>query len=392
MLMPPIRIVETFAAVSINVGIPNTGPENCYESGKLAALADECHLGTLRCATDNYQSQIWLKCAQGGVIKQIDFAAFGLIQGDCEHGFSVVPHAYGPQAGQPECSSNATHEIIEQLCVGKSECRLNASASVVAGGVDPCPGHVKRLAVVASGCIPVDPFPPSPSPPKPTSETRWVFDFGQNVAGFTTLHLPAGHDIPEGYRIRIEHSEIVHEGATSSADTYNSYCLTSGAAGHPLRHEPCAPHPGSGHATPDRYVGDWNAANQTNEYVVGSPSKPTNYTPYFMYSGFRYAALTVHPPSSPIRQPVRANTSGSDAANRNATFDRKEYEFSWRPTLDTLTSNFVHTDVQPVGALKLAAVPAEGNGTFGTEDILNKIHRATRYSQLSNLFSVPTDW
>ena len=104
---------------------------------------------------------------------------------------------------------------------------------------------------MASGCQPVDPFPPAP-PPTPTPLTRWIFDFGQNIAGFVTLKLPSSHDIPDGSSIRLEHAEILHAGP-SAADTFNTYCHTQEAVGHPLRHEPCAPHPGKGHKTPDRY-------------------------------------------------------------------------------------------------------------------------------------------
>ena len=36
----------------------------------------------------------------------------------------------------------------------------------------------------------------------------WVFDFGFNTAGMTTLSLPAGHGIPRGTALRIEHGEV----------------------------------------------------------------------------------------------------------------------------------------------------------------------------------------
>ena len=56
-----------------------------------------------------------------------------------------------------------------------------------------------------------------------------------------------------------------------------------------------------------------------------------------------------------------------------------------------LTSHFVHTDVAPYGDLQLAPVAAQGNGSYGTPDVLNGIHHLVRYSQMSNLMSVPTD-
>ena len=205
-----------------------------------------------------------------------------------------------------------------------------------------------------------------------------MFDFGQNVAGYVTLRLPAGHDLPAGARIRIGHAEILHAPASAPSEhsnttvgeehspaIYDSYCKLEQAHGHPLRHEPCKPHPGMGHDTPDRYIGDWNAANMTNEYVVQAGGAAVEYSPLFAAAGFRYAALAVHG-------------------------DAHLPAFEWAPTLQTLTSRFVHSDVPAVGHLRLAPVPAEGNGTEGTPDILGKIHTATRYSALSNLWSVPT--
>eukprot|EP01052_Picozoa_sp_SAG31_P005496 SAG31_NODE_242_length_19350_cov_3.043998_15_plen_1073_part_00 len=394
MSFPPIRMLETLPAVSMRIGIPraadSSAPVNCWKEGKLAAVADECHAGTLTCSSSNLRSQIWLKCAPGEVIRNIEYAAFGRIDGDCEAGYSATPEPYGPRAGKPICSSPLTQSVVESLCVGKPECRLNASMAVVAGNVDPCPGELKRLVVNASGCSAVDP-PPAPHLPW---QTRWIFDFSQNIAGFATLWIPAGHGIPEGWRIRIEYAEILHGGV--DADTYNTYCRTEGASGHPLRHEPCVPHPGSGHETQYMYIGDWNAANQTDEYVVKAASSETStsgeteaieYTPLFSAKGFRYAALSLHPPSSPVR-----TLSGPRAEPASlASFSLSSIKIAWRPTLKTLTARFIHTDVAGTGTLKLPAIAAQGNGTTGTPDILNRIHRATRYSALANLMSIPTD-
>ena len=45
----------------------------------------------------------------------------------------------------------------------------------------------------------------------------------------------------------------------------------------------------------------------------------------------------------------------------------------------------------PTSDLRMAPIDEEGKGTFGTEDVLNGVHHLVRYSQLSNLMSVPTD-
>ena len=501
-LYPPIRITETFSAVSMHVGVPAApadAPANCWSEGQLAAVADECRpadgartlcsddcvilevlqpasnlpgyyagpstsqipttikdleackaaclaredcveltfapthhtkqdpecvlyteiapglrgmppqaTGWVKCAANstdatqcasfssgdprkqcsnaNPGGQIHLKCAEGQTIKSIDAAVFGWVEGSCYSGsgYNATVEPFGPRKGEALCSSPSTHTVVERLCIGKPECRINASMAVVAGNVDPCASTAKRLAVTASGCTPVDPYSPSPpGPPIPTPLTRWIFDFSQNIAGYVSLKLPAGHDVPDGWRIRLEHAEILHAGPR--ADTFNTYCHTDGAVGHPLRHEPCAPHPGQGHETPDRYIGDWNSANQTDEYVIKAGGGAVNYTPSFTAHGFRYCALSVHPPSTPVRAP------NGTQAEVPPTGKAETYGFEWRPTMATLSAHFLHTDVAEVGHMHLTDVPAQGNGSFGTADILNKIHSATRYSQLSNLFSLPTD-
>jgi hypothetical protein len=125
----------------------------------------------------------------GEVIEKIEFAAFGRIDGDCSAGFTATREPFGPHAGEPICSSPVTQSVVERLCIGKAECRLNASIAAVAGGVDPCAGQLKQLVVNASGCRAVDPYPPSPPPSHPPWQTRWVYDFGQNVAVRKTAHL-----------------------------------------------------------------------------------------------------------------------------------------------------------------------------------------------------------
>ena len=166
-----------------------------------------------------------------------------------------------------------------------------------------------------------------------------------------------------------------------------------------------------------RYIGDWNSANQTDEYIISAgkaieyvlvilleslrfitsllmiltrPRRTHRYTPHFTAHGFRFVALSIHPPTTPVRTPSGLADAAAASERDNAKTDER-YEFSWRPSLATLTSHFVHTDVAEVGKLQLVNVPAQGVGTFGTADLLGRLHRATRYSQLSNLFSVPTD-
>ena len=106
---------------------------------------------------------------------------------------------------------------------------------------------------------------------------------------------------------------------------------------HTLRHEPCFPHqsyvpgfPAGGikdHDTPDRYIGDFNNANQTNLYTVRGDGTPENYTALFAGAGFRYAQLSGLPAGWSTPAGV-AMTS-------------------------VLTALRIHTDVAPTSAIKL---------------------------------------
>ena len=179
----------------------------------------------------------------------------------------------------------------------------------------------------------------------------WLYDFGQNMAGLVTLRLPAS--TPAGATVTLAHAEMR---ATLDGPILNGYCHAN-PAGPPLRLEPCAPHQtyGWGHLIKDRYVGDFNCANGTNVYLAAGGA--ATYTPFFSYAGFRFVQVVAPQLSAP----------------------------------PNLTAHFAHTDVREVGFLKAANVPAVGANTSGTADVLNGIHRLTRYAQLSNLWSIPTD-
>lgn len=143
-----------------------------------------------------------LQC-ESGTIENITFAAFGSVSGNCATGFEATGcHA----------DLNTTLSLVKQACVGKTECSFNATMAI-SDGQDPCPGHIKALAIEATGCKaklpPSAPVPPPP-PPVPPELSRWQFDFGQNVNGLVTLSLAAGHNLPAGTQIRLEHGEITH--------------------------------------------------------------------------------------------------------------------------------------------------------------------------------------
>ena len=78
--------------------------------------------------------------------------------------------------------------------------------------------------------------------------------------------------------------------AGAVCDTYCATVLHAGL-GKALRDEPCFPHQNykgeRAHETPDRFIGDFNNANQTNVYIVGLGDKAETYTPRFAGGGLR---------------------------------------------------------------------------------------------------------
>lgn len=111
------------------------------------------------------------------------------------------------------------------------------------------------------------------------------------------------------------------------------------------------------HETPDRYIGDFNNANQTNLYTVASDGNAEDYTALFAGAGFRYAQL-----------------SGLPAGHT--------------PSAKVLTALRVHSDVAPTSMIKL---PVTHGSMHGTPNVLKKIHDMTVASQTSNLWSIPTE-
>lgn len=223
-----------------------------------------------------------------------------------------------------------------------------------------------------------------------------VFDFSQNMAGMVRLSLPAKHGLKKGTVLRIEMAEIVQgkqldienmcklcpkcgscgggpgasgPGGAGSCDARgkgaacDTYCTNPalgsadaagqrpppGADNHTLRHEPCYPHqsyvpgyPAHGipaHETPDRYIGDFNNANQTNLYTVRGDGTAENYTALFAGAGFRYAQLSGMPDGWTVPQ---GTVGGINSV---------------------LTGLRVHSNVQPISSIHL---PKTTGTTFGT--------------------------
>ena len=89
---------------------------------------------------------------------------------------------------------------------------------------------------------------------------EYVFDFGQNMAGFATFVMPAGIDT-EPTSISMLHAEMIHGPPENRSKVYHHY----------------------------------GNAKETNTYVTKGDGSAVSYTPLFTYAGFRYIQLTGYP-------------------------------------------------------------------------------------------------
>jgi len=194
-LMPPIRITQSYAPARVN-------------------------LSTTMCAapvlggTAVEGGAVYMSCVGGvGTIDDVQFAAYGTP--------SIGPFldCSGMRTGQ--CNAGNTLAVVRKMCVGKSACVVDASTDLF--GNDPCPNVLKSLAIRARGsndCVPAEP------PAAAHTNTTVLFDFGQNMAGFTTLTLdpPSGEAAwlmlaPVTVMLRLKHTEITN----AQGMAYNNY-------------------------------------------------------------------------------------------------------------------------------------------------------------------------
>ncbi len=184
--IPPVRVVENYTAIST-------------WTVSSRATCDPPALGGAVPEGQYYPSVLTLACVPGtGTIKSISFASYGTPTGD----------TCATYARSASCDAPTSLATVQRLCLGKTRCDIYANTTTF-GGTDPCPNVLKRLAVVASGCSPV---------PVPPGNETLMFDFGQNMAGFATLTVPAG--VAAGTAVVMRFGEIV----TRSNTLYNSYC------------------------------------------------------------------------------------------------------------------------------------------------------------------------
>jgi alpha-L-rhamnosidase len=90
----------------------------------------------------------------------------------------------------------------------------------------------------------------------------YVFDFCQNMAGFATLHIPAGVAMEANVAIEMMHAEAIHGPPSDHSSIFNHY--------------------GSN---------DF----EVNTYVTRGDGSAVEWNPSFCYAGFRYVQLRGHP-------------------------------------------------------------------------------------------------
>ena len=137
----------------------------------------------------------------------------------------------------------------------------------------------------------------------------YVFDFCQNMAGFTTLRVPEGIASESSVGIAQLHAEAIH--GPKPAAVYHHY-----------------------------------VAKEVNVYYPAGDGAAIEYTPLFVYAGFRYVQLTGYPGV---------------------------------PSFDTLTAHFVHTDYELIGQIAFS------------DPLLTAVQHITRTAAMSNFQSIPTD-
>ena len=287
----------------------------------------------------------------------------------CENGFAGgrfirCPTCTG-NAGQPEaaavyfqsCSNELSHLTAGEDTKGWCSSLLSPGIELVA------PGVMAGWAARYKGALDC-----TTGMTANKTDALTIVDFGQNMAGFTTLKISGD----KGTTITLQHTENI--GQQEAGIPHNSYYPGDGA--HMTKNngkggtgvDPSGAHvastcgmtasrsggaPGSGW-----YEHGWfECANQTDSYTFKGGAAVETYTPSFTYHGFRYVA-------------VRGLPAG--------------FKFS----KEMLTAHFCHSDLPRVASLTLPEVAAANDGT---PDILNEIYHITLCAQMSQLWSIPTD-
>jgi alpha-L-rhamnosidase len=186
------------------------------------------------------------------------------------------------------------------------------------------------------GALQAQPQPPikvtatfSPSAMSEPTPGVFIFDMGQNFAGWASLALTAH----AGTRVTLRYGELLHADGTLNPLT--------GVAGQ-IKGRRTTP---QGVSEPIGGTGSPDVAWQTDTYVAGGRGLE-RYTPRFAFHGFRYLEVTGYP---------------------------------GRPSLDAVTGLRLNADVEDAGSFTSSSA------------LLNRIQEMTRRTFLGNLFSVQSD-
>jgi hypothetical protein len=137
-----------------------------------------------------------LRCPTGGKIANVSFADYGLSTGDCGDGFAV----------DPRCSQDWS-AVVQQLCLGRSECSLkvanncshcaNNTCSPTCG--DPCWGNAHKHLSVSATCAGQAPKPPPSPPPPVVTPGANLIHVGDPVMDLYFFSGPSHHDLLRQY-------------------------------------------------------------------------------------------------------------------------------------------------------------------------------------------------
>ena len=271
-----------------------------------------------------------------------------------------------------DCDDNLHHWVGASGSGGGPSCGLDPGEHEVLVGPGAMVGWQARYkGVFACSNLPVD---------QNRSLPLWVVDFGQNMAGFSTLRVTG----EAGTTVTLQHTEMLDVNGIPDNVYYpgDGASMTPNGGPDGTGVDPSGAHvpttcgmidSNSGGAVRSGWYskGWFECANQTDQYTLKGGGAEESYTPSFTYHGFRYVAVRGLP---------------------------ADYTFME----DTIEAHFVHSDVPTTGMLtlpRLDAPPVSSTGSHNgmsgaghnTTDILNKVWAATQWSQKSQLWSIPTD-
>ncbi len=164
----------------------------------------------------------------------------------------------------------------------------------------------------------------------------WVFDMGQNFAGWVTLKVQG----KAGDRVTMRYGEILHEDGRVNSLTSTTAQIKDWASLEARDWETLY---ANKHWTDGPYSP--KTAWQADQYILKGEGVET-YTPRFTWHGFRYVEVT---------------------------------GFPGRPTLESLTGHALRSSVDYAGAFTCS------------NDLLNRVQEITMRAQESNMFSVQSD-